>query len=153
MADTAAEAAVEKTNLDNISTSSGSENLDSSFSDVSTPVAVRKVEPQTLEESCDNMVDKITDYLNGELAATSADYKLLENLNKMATEKYTDMSKTTNNLITNMDDINERYKALAPYLQQIDLLEESVLKLEQTAYKLDSYSKQLETKFKTMERR
>ena len=34
-------------------------------------------------------------------------------------------------------------KALAPYLQQIDLLEESVLKLEQTAYKLDNYSKQL----------
>ena len=35
MADTVAEAAVEKTNLDNVSSSSGSENLDSSFSDVS----------------------------------------------------------------------------------------------------------------------
>lgn len=34
-------------------------------------------------------------------------------------------------------------KALIPYLSQIDLLEESVIKLEQTAYKLDSYSKEL----------
>ena len=38
------------------------------------PVTVRKEEPQTLEQSCDNMIDKITDYLNGELAGDC--YKL-----------------------------------------------------------------------------
>ena len=34
-------------------------------------------------------------------------------------------------------------KALEPYLAQIDALEDSVVKLEQVAYKLDAYSKQL----------
>lgn len=147
------ETVVEKTNLD-ICSESSSETFDSSFSEVNTPpVSVRKEKPVTLEESCDHMIEKIADYLNGELAATSADYKLLETLNKMSIEKYQDMCQTTDSLKGSMEHINERYKLLAPYLKQIDLLEESVLKLEQTAYKLDNYSKQLEVKFKNMERR
>lgn len=40
--------------------------------------------------------------------ATSSDYKLLENLNQIATEKYSQMSKTTNDLINNMEDISEK---------------------------------------------
>ena len=34
-------------------------------------------------------------------------------------------------------------ESLQPYLDQIDQIEESVMSLEQTAYKLDAYSKRL----------
>lgn len=43
--------------------------------------------------------------------------------------------------------------SLLPYLQQIDQIEDSVVKLEQAAYKLDAYSKRLEAKFKSLEKR
>lgn len=42
---------------------------------------------------------------------------------------------------------------LIPLLQQIDQIEDSVVKLEQAAYKLDAYSKRLEAKFKNLEKR
>lgn len=43
--------------------------------------------------------------------------------------------------------------SLIPLLQQIDQIEDSVIKLEQAAYKLDAYSKRLEAKFKNLEKR
>lgn len=41
---------------------------------------------------------------------------------------------------------------LIPYLEQIDQIEDSVIKLEQAAYKLDAYTKRLEAKFKSLEK-
>lgn len=123
-------------------------------SDIQTSVSTAG-EPKSLsvEESCQEMMEKIAAYLRGELAGTCEDYKLLETLNKLSINKYTDMSNTTKNLIECMTVINEKYKALGPYISQIDDLEDSVVKLEQAAYKLDAYSKQLENKFKKLERR
>lgn len=43
--------------------------------------------------------------------------------------------------------------SLQPYCDQIDQVEASVSALEQTAYRLDAYCKQLEAKFKEIERR
>lgn len=43
--------------------------------------------------------------------------------------------------------------SLFSLLQQIDQIEDGVLKLEQAAYKLDAYSKRLEAKFKSLEKR
>jgi len=130
----------------------------SPFSEVPASV-IRKVdllkEAQTMsvESSCQNMVVKVAEFLDGEFTATSEDYKLLAELNNLTISKYEEMSNSTNKLINNMEEINEKYKKLETYLSQIDLLEDSVLKLEQTAYKLDAYSKQLETKFKAMDKK
>jgi len=143
----------------------GVETVDSSprpnspFSELPGPPVIRKVdlskevEAISVETSCQDMVEKVADFLNGEFTATSEDYKLLGELNKLTISKYEEMSTSTNKLINSMEEINEKYKKLETYLTQIDLLEESVLKLEQTAYKLDTYSKQLETKFRTMDKR
>ena len=43
--------------------------------------------------------------------------------------------------------------SLQPYCDQIDQVEASVSALEQTAYRLDAYCKQLEAKFKELEKR
>lgn len=45
-----------------------------------------------------------------------------------------------------------RYTQLLPQLEQIDQIYDSVVKLEQAAYKLDHYAKRLEAKFKQLEK-
>ncbi|XP_019357650.1 PREDICTED: biogenesis of lysosome-related organelles complex 1 subunit 2 [Gavialis gangeticus] len=91
------------------------------------------------------MFSKMATYLTGELTATSEDYKLLENMNKLTSLKYLEMKDIAINISRNLKDLNQKYAALQPYLEQINLIEEQVAALEQAAYKLDAYSKRLES--------
>jgi biogenesis of lysosome-related organelles complex 1 subunit 2 len=99
------------------------------------------------------MFNKTSDYLYGELTSTLDDYRLLENMNRATITKYSDMKHIAANVSKSMGELNEKYNSLQPYLQQIDQIEDSVVKLEQAAYKLDVYSKRLEAKFKNLEKR
>nr|XP_020835173.1 biogenesis of lysosome-related organelles complex 1 subunit 2-like [Phascolarctos cinereus] len=98
------------------------------------------------------MFSKIAMYLTGELTATSEDYKLLENINKMTSLKYLEMKDIAVNISRNLKDLNQKSAALQPYLDQITLTEKQVAALKQAAYKFDAYSKKLETKYKKLER-
>uniref|UniRef100_A0A1B6LPS9 Biogenesis of lysosome-related organelles complex 1 subunit 2 n=1 Tax=Graphocephala atropunctata TaxID=36148 RepID=A0A1B6LPS9_9HEMI len=99
------------------------------------------------------MFQKTADYLLGEITVTHEDYKLLEAMNQATVTKYSDMRQIAGNVGRTMAELNEKYKSLQPYLDQIDQIEDSVTKLEQAAFKLDAYSKRLEAKFKTLEKR
>ncbi|PSN37732.1 Biogenesis of lysosome-related organelles complex 1 subunit 2 [Blattella germanica] len=99
------------------------------------------------------MFTKTADYLYGELTATQEDYRLLESMNRATITKYSDMKQIAGNVARTMTELNDKYKSLQPYLDQIDQIEDSVTKLEQAAYKLDAYSKRLEAKFKHLEKR
>ncbi|KAE8749889.1 hypothetical protein FOCC_FOCC003358 [Frankliniella occidentalis] len=99
------------------------------------------------------MFQKTADYLFGELTATQEDYRLLESMNQATIAKYSDMKQISGNVSRTITELNEKYMSLQPYLDQIDQIESSVNKLEQAAYKLDAYSKRLETKFKSLEKR
>ncbi|XP_043860528.1 biogenesis of lysosome-related organelles complex 1 subunit 2-like isoform X1 [Dromiciops gliroides] len=105
-----------------------------------------------ITELCQDMFSKMATYLTGELTATSEDYKLLENMNKLTSLKYLEMKDIAVNISRNLKDLNQKYAALHPYLDQITLIEEQVAALEQAAYKLDAYSKKLEAKYKKLER-
>ncbi|XP_061315296.1 biogenesis of lysosome-related organelles complex 1 subunit 2 isoform X2 [Pezoporus flaviventris] len=96
-----------------------------------------------INELCKDMFNKMATYLTGELTATSEDYKLLENMNKLTSLKYLEMKDIAINISRNLKDLNKKYAALQPYLEQINLIEEQVAALEQAAYKLDAYSKKL----------
>nr|XP_020857596.1 biogenesis of lysosome-related organelles complex 1 subunit 2-like [Phascolarctos cinereus] len=102
---------------------------------------------------CQDMFSKMATYLTGELTATSEDYKLLENMNKLTSLKYLEMKDVAVNLSGNLKDLNQRYAALQPCLDQITLSEEQAAALEQAAYTLDAYSKKLEAKYRKLERR
>ncbi|XP_071604940.1 biogenesis of lysosome-related organelles complex 1 subunit 2 isoform X1 [Heliangelus exortis] len=106
-----------------------------------------------INELCKDMFSKMAIYLTGELTATSEDYKLLENMNKLTSLKYLEMKDIAINISRNLKDLNQKYSALQPYLEQINLIEEQVAALEQAAYKLDAYSKKLEAKYKKLEKR
>ncbi|XP_063163662.1 biogenesis of lysosome-related organelles complex 1 subunit 2 [Candoia aspera] len=106
-----------------------------------------------INELCKEMFNKMAIYLTGELTATSEDYKLLENMNKLTSLKYLEMKDIAINISRNLKDLNQKYAALQPYLEQINQIEEQVAALEQAAYKLDAYSKKLEAKYKKLEKR
>uniref|UniRef100_A0A8C1PZC4 Biogenesis of lysosome-related organelles complex 1 subunit 2-like n=1 Tax=Cyprinus carpio TaxID=7962 RepID=A0A8C1PZC4_CYPCA len=86
-------------------------------------------------------------------STTCEDYKLLENMNKLTSLKYMEMKDISINISRNLQDLNQKYASLQPYLDQINQIEEQVTALEQAAYKLDTYSKKLEAKFKKLEKR
>ncbi|XP_027730166.1 biogenesis of lysosome-related organelles complex 1 subunit 2-like [Vombatus ursinus] len=92
---------------------------------------------------CQDMFSKMAMYLTGELTATSEDYKLLENMNKLTSLKYLEMKDIAVNISRNLKDLNQESGVLQPYLDQITLNEEQVAALEQAAYKWDAYSKKL----------
>lgn len=64
-------------------------------------------------------------------------------MNRVTISKYSDMKQIAGNVTKALKDLNDKYKCLRPYLDQIDQVEDSVTKLEQAAYKLDAYSKRL----------
>ncbi|XP_073711985.1 biogenesis of lysosome-related organelles complex 1 subunit 2 [Misgurnus anguillicaudatus] len=114
--------------------------------------ATEPAEPD-INELCRDMFDKMAVFLQGELTATCEDYKLLENMNKLTSLKYMEMKDISINISRNLQDLNQKYASLQPYLDQINQIEEQVTSLEQAAYKLDTYSKKLEAKFKKLEKR
>lgn len=117
--------------------------------------AEEAVEPAELDikELCTDMFDKMGIFLQGELTATCEDYRLLENMNKLTSLKYMEMKDISINIGRNLQDLNNKYASLQPYLDQINQIEEQVSTLEQAAYKLDTYSKKLEARFKKLEKR
>ncbi|KAM4636237.1 biogenesis of lysosome-related organelles complex 1 subunit 2 isoform 1-T4 [Discoglossus pictus] len=123
--------------------------------DSTVETAEEAVEPPEadINELCKDMFSKMSCYLTGELIATSEDYKLLENINKLTCLKYMEMKDIAGNISRNLKDLNKKYASLQPYLEQINQIEEQVSSLENAAYKLDAYSKKLEAKFKKLEKR
>ena len=99
------------------------------------------------------MFSKSGAWIEGELEATTEEYKLIEQMNRLTATKYSDMSQITDNISKGVHKLNGKYAELAPYLEQIDQIDESVARLEQAAFKLDAYSKRLEAKFKSLEQR
>ncbi|XP_074492092.1 biogenesis of lysosome-related organelles complex 1 subunit 2 [Sebastes fasciatus] len=114
--------------------------------------AVEPAEPD-INELCTDMFEKMAIFLQGELTGTCEDYCLLENMNKLTSLKYMEMKDISINISRNLQDLNNKYASLQPYLDQINQIEEQVSSLEQAAYKLDAYSKKLEARFKKLEKR
>eukprot|EP01113_Clastostelium_recurvatum_P018150 TRINITY_DN2140_c0_g1_i3.p1 TRINITY_DN2140_c0_g1~~TRINITY_DN2140_c0_g1_i3.p1 ORF type:complete len:194 (-),score=58.52 TRINITY_DN2140_c0_g1_i3:36-617(-) len=108
--------------------------------------------PPGLEEATATMFQNISAYLRGELTATTEDYKLLESMNILATEKYKEMTDTAGGLTAFMQSLQDKYAAIHPYLLQIDNIDKNVLELEKTVNLLDEYTKRLEAKFKTIDK-
>ncbi|XP_015414842.1 PREDICTED: biogenesis of lysosome-related organelles complex 1 subunit 2 isoform X2 [Myotis davidii] len=61
-----------------------------------------------ITELCRDMFSKMATYLTGELTATSEDYKLLENMNKLTSLKYLEMKDIAINISRNLKDLNQK---------------------------------------------
>eukprot|EP01126_Amoeba_proteus_P011699 TRINITY_DN1476_c0_g1_i6.p1 TRINITY_DN1476_c0_g1~~TRINITY_DN1476_c0_g1_i6.p1 ORF type:complete len:177 (-),score=55.88 TRINITY_DN1476_c0_g1_i6:157-648(-) len=93
------------------------------------------------------MFENISNYLKSELSATSADYKLLQQMNVVTRDKYVEMTGMVSHLVEDMTAIQAKYKEFQPYLHQIDEIDANVVELERTVLLLDEYTKRIEAKF------
>ena len=103
---------------------------------------------QVLDELSKDMIQTAGDYIQTEIDICVSDYKILERMNQMVTEKYKNLEKNSTSITNEMKKLNEAYNNLMPLLSQIDDIENAITGLEQSANKLDIYSKKLESKYK-----
>ncbi|KAG8184703.1 hypothetical protein JTE90_013092 [Oedothorax gibbosus] len=106
-----------------------------------------------LNELAVDMFQKSSEYIEAELAVAQDDYKLLTDLNRECDMTYAGLRKIGGNLNKQLKEMTEKHAALKPYLEMIDSINESTSKLEAVAYMMDAYSKRLEAKFKSLEKR
>lgn len=90
---------------------------------------------------------KLVAYLKAELEAAGSDYQLLQLMNNVAKEKYTEMSVLVQRLIQQSANLTNQYDAFKPYAEQVDEIEARVTYLEQLASELRDYTKHLEDKY------
>merc|ERR1712093_737752 len=73
---------------------------------------VMKVEAANQKELVRNteaMFKNISEYIQGELLVTSSDYKLLEQMNHVTTEKYKAMTDQATDLVLFMEELQKKY--------------------------------------------
>lgn len=95
-----------------------------------------------------DMIQSTGDYIKSEVDLCVADYKTLESMNKLVKEKYLNYTTLAEAISNEMVDLNTSFDKLQPFLAQIDEIEKCLGVLEQSASKLDAYSKRLEAKYK-----
>ncbi|RUS23533.1 biogenesis of lysosome-related organelles complex-1 subunit 2-domain-containing protein [Jimgerdemannia flammicorona] len=89
----------------------------------------------------EDMFKKVAEYMRGELMATSDDYRLLETMNNVTRDKYSDMSALAQTLMGEMSKVQTTYVDFSRYVVQIDEVSKQIDYLEQVANELDDYSK------------
>eukprot|EP01102_Stenamoeba_stenopodia_P000196 TRINITY_DN1015_c1_g1_i1.p1 TRINITY_DN1015_c1_g1~~TRINITY_DN1015_c1_g1_i1.p1 ORF type:complete len:183 (-),score=42.83 TRINITY_DN1015_c1_g1_i1:65-550(-) len=96
------------------------------------------------------MFQNVSAYLRAELSATTEEYKLLDDMNKVAISKYQDMSSLAAGLVVFTQTLQAKYGEFQPYLDKLELVEKGLTDLEQTVALLDDYTRKLEAKFKAL---
>eukprot|EP00008_Paramoeba_atlantica_P007007 CAMPEP_0201489110 /NCGR_PEP_ID=MMETSP0151_2-20130828/21029_1 /ASSEMBLY_ACC=CAM_ASM_000257 /TAXON_ID=200890 /ORGANISM="Paramoeba atlantica, Strain 621/1 / CCAP 1560/9" /LENGTH=128 /DNA_ID=CAMNT_0047874591 /DNA_START=6 /DNA_END=392 /DNA_ORIENTATION=- len=107
-----------------------------------------ETDPEKLRELSSKVFENVGDYLNAEFTACSEDFKLLEDMNRVSTEKYAKMADKAVLLGKEMDLIQKKYEEMKPYLQQIDEIDAAVDELQTTVEALDIYTQRLDSRLR-----
>merc|ERR1711879_569411 len=107
-------------------------------------------ENQELREVTAEMFQNISALLVGELKSSSEDYVLLEQMNTLTAQKYSEMAGNAEGLTEFMKQLRDKYESFQPFLEKIDQVEVGIQSLEQTVLQLDEYSKRLEMKYRQL---
>ncbi|CDW52250.1 DNA polymerase epsilon subunit 2 [Trichuris trichiura] len=108
---------------------------------VSNPAGTERKE--RLSALAENLVSKSTDYLKEQFDAATADYTLLQRMNQATANRYIQMLETVAGVNITMETLNSLEDGLKPYIECIKELNEISVRLEQAAYTLDNYVKEL----------
>ena len=107
----------------------------------------------SVQELSEKLFKTTADYAQADLQVTLDEYALLAQMNNASTEKYSELKNSADSLTKSLEDLSSNYERLVPFLDKISKVEEQVVNLERLAYALDNYSKRLEARFKSLERR
>lgn len=137
-------------NAQHVSVSWQPSNLVTAGVQESTASSSRRTSTDAGPAEWERLVEKVQAYLQGELSLTVGDYRLLEQMNNTMHQKYDDMVPAAQQVQQTLQNLNERFRSLQPFVDKIEQMEMQVLELEKTAYSLDAYSRQLEARFKAL---
>ncbi|XP_055330552.1 biogenesis of lysosome-related organelles complex 1 subunit 2-like isoform X2 [Paramacrobiotus metropolitanus] len=101
----------------------------------------------------EELLTKTSEYLKSEFEGTAEDYRLIQQLNLVSKEKYEELLVVAKRFRESLGTMNDRFTCILPFLERIDAVESQVNELERSVFRLDTYAKQLETRFKALEKR
>ena len=81
---------------------------------------------QELHAATSEMLAKMTKYVEGEAELSTEDYRLLQAMNITAADKYSEMAGYAAGLVAFAEQLDGKYRELAPQLAQIDAMESQV---------------------------
>ncbi|KAF9399174.1 biogenesis of lysosome- organelles complex 1 subunit 2 [Mortierella sp. AD011] len=123
-------------------------NNSSSSNAFSAAEAAKHLSEEHVARTSQDMFRKIAEYVRGEMLATGEDYKLLENMNVLTKERYSELAVVAQELMQEVGKLRTTYSDFEPYLARIDEISQQAETISNIAAELDEYTKSLETRLK-----
>ncbi|KAI9005788.1 biogenesis of lysosome-related organelles complex-1 subunit 2-domain-containing protein [Phycomyces nitens] len=108
--------------------------------------ATKMLDQEHVTRLTEEVFRKLSNYTRSELLVVAEDCQLLETMNKMTREKYTQMSEMSQRLMDEMSKVQNTYADFGHFTAQIDAISQQAIQMEKTAIALDEYSRHLENK-------
>ncbi|KAF9208616.1 biogenesis of lysosome- organelles complex 1 subunit 2 [Haplosporangium sp. Z 27] len=105
--------------------------------------AAKHLSEEHVARTSQDMFRKIADYVKAEMLATGEDYKLLENMNVLTKERYSELAVAAQELIQEVGKLRTTYSDFEPYLARIDDISQQAETISNIAAELDEYTKSL----------
>nr|CAH8864794.1 unnamed protein product [Trichobilharzia regenti] len=92
-------------------------------------------------------VEAVRDYLEYDFECLLSDVTTLTRMNKASTERYMELTTSTNDMTRKLTDVNSRFDSLHDALKKIDHFNQDIEHLEKKASEIDMLTKQLEDRY------
>jgi biogenesis of lysosome-related organelles complex 1 subunit 2 len=99
----------------------------------------------------ENVFEKVSAFVQGHIQGTVDDYKLLEDMNNVTAQRYSDMKQVAETVSDRLSQLNEKYETFRPYLQQIDQIDETSKRMETAMTTLENYLTSIESRLRRMQ--
>ncbi|CAO3607800.1 unnamed protein product [Cunninghamella blakesleeana] len=110
--------------------------------------ANKQLDKEHITKLTDESFKKIVEYTRAESSVIEEDCNLLQNMNNITKEKYSQMAVMTERLLKDMSKIQKTYDEFENFISQVDNIYEQAVEMEEISKALDQYSKHLEDKVK-----
>ena len=109
-------------------------------------------DPALLNAQTEAMFAKMLEYTKLELDDTSDELLLLEQMNQHTAARYAELASTAEGLGAFSSEMQQKFTAMAPVLEEIDGLDAAIAELEGVVEQFDLYTRRLEAKAKALPR-
>ncbi|KAF9285122.1 biogenesis of lysosome- organelles complex 1 subunit 2 [Mortierella alpina] len=110
--------------------------------------AARHLSQEHVTRTSQEMFRKVAEYVKSEMLATGEDYKLLENMNTLTKERYSELAGMAQQLMQEVGKLRTTYSDFEPYLARIEEISQQAETISNIAAELDEYTKSLEARLK-----
>ncbi|KAH8873581.1 hypothetical protein EWB00_001894 [Schistosoma japonicum] len=95
--------------------------------------------------------EAVRDYLEYDFECLLADIDVLTRMNQASTERYMEITTSTNDMTRKLVDVNNRFASLGDALKKIDQFDKDIEQLERKASEIEMLAKQLEARYNKLE--